>query len=515
MTKFIKTLAVLLLCMFSANETFAYDFEVNGIYYSILSKDDLTCEVAESPNKNYTGSVVIPEQVSYAGKVFSVTSIGEHAFESCSGLTSVTIPNSVTRIGNLAFYNCSKLTSITIPNSVTSIGGSAFYDCTGLTSVTIGNSVTSIGNEAFYRCSKLTSITIPNSVTSIGNWAFGLCKGLTSITIGNSVTSIGNWAFAYCSGLTSITIPNSVTSIESLAFAYCSGLTSITIPNNVMSIGYEAFYRCSGLTSITIPNSVTSIGERAFEDCSGLTSITIGNSVTSIGKEAFSGCSALKEIVSLPTTPPYCRTDAFINVSKIECVVKVPEESIAAYNAATAWKDFWNIVALGSEGGGDNPGGDPDKCATPTIALQDGKIVVATTTEGAECNTSVASVDIQSTKANEISLSGVYTITTYASKSGLWNSESVTATLVWANPTLEGDGIMNMQMKKALLLRSVSGAIVVEGLDEGEVLELYNVSGMLLDKVKAAASTETLGRALQKGQTYIVKAGDRSVKYQF
>jgi len=101
-----------------------------------------------------------------------VTSIGNSAFSSCSGLTSVTIPNSVTSIGNYAFSMCSGLTSVTIPNSVTSIGNSAFRYCFGLTSVTIPNSVTSIGDEAFYDCSGLTSVTIGSGVTSIGNYAF-------------------------------------------------------------------------------------------------------------------------------------------------------------------------------------------------------------------------------------------------------------------------------------------------------------------------------------------------------
>ena len=125
-------------------------------------------------NNNFvSGAVVIPSSVTNNGTPYSVTSIGESAFENCSGLTSVTIPNSVTSIGVWAFYECSGLTSITIPNSVTSIGESAFSWCSSLTSVTIGNSVTSIGFGAFYGCNGLTSI-ISSAVVPpvIGNYVF-------------------------------------------------------------------------------------------------------------------------------------------------------------------------------------------------------------------------------------------------------------------------------------------------------------------------------------------------------
>ena len=366
-----KIFSILLAIVASAGTLWASDTEVNGIWYDFDSnkKEASVTYRGSYPfsySNEYSGAVTIPPSVTYNNNTYKVTGIGTYAFRDCTGLTSITLPNSVTSIGELAFYGCTGLTSVTIPNSVTIIGDNAFWDCTGLTSVTIPNSVTSIERSAFYGCTGLTSVTIPNSVTSIGNSAFYGCTGLTSITIGNSVTGIGNSAFYGCTNLTSIVvnsgntkydsrnncnaiietatntliagckntvIPNSVTRIGERAFYYCTGLTSITIPNSVTSIDDYAFLHCTGLTSITIPNSVTGIGDRAFYECTGLTSITIPNSVTSIGRDAFNGCTGL-------TSPVY----------NAHCFAYMPKSYSGAYTIPDGIKQIAGGAFYGCTG---------------------------------------------------------------------------------------------------------------------------------------------------------------------
>ena len=252
----------------------------------------------------------------------------------------------VTYFGNTyhgAFEDCSSLTSITIPEGVTSIGAYTFHGCSSLTSITIPEGVTSIPSMTFYNCSNLKSITIPESVNSIGASVFSGCSSLTSITIPEGVNSIGERAFECCSSLTSITIPEGVMLIRSGAFSCCSNLTSITIPEGVISIGGDAFYHCSSLTSITIPEGVASIGLWAFRGCSSLTSITIPEGVTSIGEDAFYECSSLENVYCKAITPPVAGVEVFYSNASGRKIY-VPMESVEAYKSADSWAEYADSI---------------------------------------------------------------------------------------------------------------------------------------------------------------------------
>ena len=316
---------LLLLCTTVAS---AHDFEVDGIYYNITDATNKTIEVSYrgfysySYDNEYTGSVVIPESVTYNGTTYSVTSIGNSAFYGCTGLTSVEIGNGVTSIGNYAFNCCYGLTSIEIPNSVTSIGNYAFNGCIGLTSVEIGNGVTSIGEDAFYNCSGLTSITIGNGVTSIGSSAFYGCTGLKKAiwltntppsgykNVGATYNYVANNQYSglnntkiypYLSsmfevdGVRYVPVSPAERTCDAIDCAY-NDTTSVDIiigktvsfkgiAMNVKEIMPYALYANKKIKSVKVENE-GNIGNYAFSGCTALTTANISNN-GSIGKNAF------------------------------------------------------------------------------------------------------------------------------------------------------------------------------------------------------------------------------------
>ena len=158
----------------------AYDFKEGGIYYNINGNEVTVTRQSENM-ASYSGDVVIPETVLHDGVQYAVTTIGVAAFDNCTGLTGIEIPNSVVRIENHAFQRCSSLKSVVIPNSVTYVGRCAFWR-TGLQTAVIGNSVQTIDEYAFQYCYNLTDVVLGSSVNMLQIKVFFDCYSLKSIT---------------------------------------------------------------------------------------------------------------------------------------------------------------------------------------------------------------------------------------------------------------------------------------------------------------------------------------------
>ena len=290
--------AILLTALAFSQSAKAYNFSAvapsgQTLYYNIVGNNvQVTGQNSRYPYYSTypTGALTIPDTVTYNGTTYSVTSIGSYAFYQCSGLTSVTIPNSVTSIGVVSFERCSGLTSVTIPNSVTTIGDFAFMDCSGLTSVTIGGSVITIGDRAFQNCSGLTFVTIPNSVTTIGTGAFMDCSGLTSVTIPNSVTTIGGSAFYNCSGLAEIhSQANVAPRLGGLTFSGVPDTIPVYIPCGSVSSYRSRWTHFSNFNEIFLPTLTAQSSDTTMGTVAITTSPTCSDSTAVVTATADSG----------------------------------------------------------------------------------------------------------------------------------------------------------------------------------------------------------------------------------
>ncbi len=290
-----------------------------------------------------------------------ITNIPSDAFNGCTNLRAITIPENVNTISGYwyyiaekhfgAFRNCSSLTSINIPSKITQIDQEAFIGCNNLNAVHItdltawcnisfhdsnSSNPLALAHHLYLNDEEVTEVVIPNSITSVNARAFEGASSLTSVSIPEGVTTIGNRAFRGCSGISTVTIPTSVTTIGenvfensgltavnttdlgawcgiSFANANCNPLTlahhlllndeevtSLTIPNGITEIKPYAFYNCSSIASVNIPEGVTTIGNEAFRNCSSLTSVTLPEGVTTVGDNAFNTGNLLD--VTLPST---------------------------------------------------------------------------------------------------------------------------------------------------------------------------------------------------------------------
>ena len=299
--------------------SYEYVFKSAGSHTLVVtySKDE---SVSSRNDEGRIYNITLTGNVAESG-IYHVNSIGDHAFESCYDLVSVSIPNSVTKIGSGAFRGCSGLTSIEIPCNVTSIGGGAFIGCSGLTSIIVAydNTVYDSRNNsnAIIETSTNTLVTgcqntvIPNSIRTIESYAFGDCTGLTSLFIPNSVVWINNYAFNGCISLKNLHIEDGEELYLGYNYAngegvgkslfYDSPLETLYLGRDLSfsygsSYGYSPFYKKSNLTSVTIGDSVTYVNSHLFSGCSAIISIEIPNSITGIGDYAFNGCTSLENL---------------------------------------------------------------------------------------------------------------------------------------------------------------------------------------------------------------------------
>lgn len=341
--------------------------KIEPLTYKVVSGVEHTLSVTfPSDESEYSGVTAIPAHVEYEGEQYTVVEVGYLSFSEVKGITSITIPETVTTIAGAAFWE-SSLSEITIPTSVTTIGESAFEN-TNLTEIVIPESVISLGDDVLSLCASLESVTLNNNPTAIPARMVSGCTSLAGMTIPATVTKIGEFAFSECAALEDISLPSGVTEIGRFAFAYTPELKLLPLPETVTSVGHGVFYQsgieeaslpeaitvipdgmyqcCASLREFEISNTVTEIEQEAFYWCFALDKITFGESVATIGNKAFMGDKALTSVTSLNTVPPVGA--AFDSEVYENAILYVPNAALEAYKAADGWKEFNNIIGIGS-----------------------------------------------------------------------------------------------------------------------------------------------------------------------
>lgn len=345
------------------------DFE-----YEVISEEDKTCAII-----GYTGTAAdleIPQDLDG----YSVTKIGDYAFQECSSLVSVTVPAGITTIGDGAFWDCTSLANINVSadnTAYTSVDGVLFSkDMTDLLQYPIGNArteyvipdgVINVADYLFWGCTTLKNLIIPGSVAVIGIDALRRCLSLENINVSadnkvyasvdgvlfnkdktellqypignarteyvipNGVISIADYSFPECASIERITFPDSVTTIGEMAFPACSSLKSVELGSGVKTIGDYAFGWCEALTDVKIPYGVTTIGDSAFDSCTSFENITFPDSVTAIGQNVIWGTAYYKDEANWENDVLY--VDHHLIQAKYEfsgdCVIKDGTKTIA------------------------------------------------------------------------------------------------------------------------------------------------------------------------------------------
>ena len=279
-------------------------------------------------------------------------SIGHEAFRGCNNLSSITLGDSIKSIGDYAFYGCSKLAEVTIPNKTTSLGEYCFSGNSLLANIDLGNGLKTIGQYCFSGCS-MPEISIPASVTSIGNYTFNNCSSLADVVIEDRTSELtlgsngSSPLFASCP-LDSVYIGGKIMYNTSSSSGYSpfyrnTSLRTIVISDTEEEIYNNEFYGCTSLKNVTMGDGVKKIGNWAFSGCSNLDYFNFGSGMQSIGDEAFSDCTNLTMLISYAEVPPTCGSMALDDINKWECVLRVPQNSLSAYQAADQWKEFFFI----------------------------------------------------------------------------------------------------------------------------------------------------------------------------
>ena len=379
-----KRMMSFILSIFATINLYAYDFEVDGIYYNIVSDEDYTLSVTNGDrnenipyNFDYSGIVNIPATVPFHRHDYTVVAVEDMAFIACINVSYIVLPSTLIYIGERAFQTCQGLSSISLPEGLVSIGDYAFMDCDKLESIVLPKSLKEIGIRPFVGCNKLNlsvaednptfsvnhdllynkstheivmslpqtngDVVLPDDIITIRAHAFSCSRDIRSVTVNEGVTKIEDYTFAY-SNIQRVNLPVSIVDIGNNSFAGCLLLYDVNIQGPVKSIGDNAFQFCSNLPLIELPSSVQSIGKCAFQECSRLKGIDLPKGLTVISSQTFQNCISLENVV-FPKALTAIGSCAFMGckLQSIEIDDNITEIGDSAFMFTWAGTSLYNV----------------------------------------------------------------------------------------------------------------------------------------------------------------------------
>lgn len=289
-----------------------------GVIYSL--NEDGTCEVSGG-SENLKKKITIPSSVEFGGKTYAVKRIERNAFNDNEIIEHVVLPEGMEEIGRYGFFWCESLITVGLPKSLLRIADDAFQNCTYLENIELPEGLTYFGG--FSGCRSIKSIRIPASVTEISLGAFDRCDSLEMLQIqeGNQYyfadeqglvyNKSGNELYVAAPLKETVVIPQIVKDIGDGAFRGNNKLTSVTVPGTVKRIGSYAFQSCGNLKEVILEEGVEELGwDRVFAYCENLEKIVLPASLKEIGESTFARCRSLKEVVLDENSPYFCTDEA-------------------------------------------------------------------------------------------------------------------------------------------------------------------------------------------------------------
>ncbi len=454
--------------------------ELSNLAYLDLSAASIVAYVGVGGTSDQTTSVSYPAD-----------ELPQNSFSTIAGKTSlktVFLPNTLNAIGVRAFNNCSGLTGINIPNSVATISSNAFYKCSSMAYAAIGSSVTAIGNSAFFDCSKITELSIPNSVVSIGTQAFYSCTKLTTLYLGSGLTSIGDNAFLNCTLLQDLSVSSSLPpSITSSTFSGVNKSTcNLKINSGLISLFQANTYwnQFTNISEIVDPNSFSIILQI------GSNGLVSSNNVPLTNGTALMVAADVTHTFKITPRAGYQIASVFYNNQDVKgqlvnnMYTTAPVNSNATLSV-TFKKIVIELVIKSAENGSITQICEYGSTPSYSFSPANGWLINSVLFNGNDVTDQI--------------VNKVYTLPVLTSNSELVITFS-------GSLTTPVQSVVNSRVK----VSTNDSQILVEGLDENKVVDLFDVNGQRLTSVKSNGELITI--PVSKNTIYLLKTKDQTFK---